>query len=491
MAIKINLLVVIIILSFLVRILRFDYPMSYGFAWGDGTRDYLVANHILKYHEVPLTGPYNLLYENGIRNSPFYFYLLSFLLLPFNNILTLSFLNILMQTGLILLIYLIVRKIFDQKTALLTVLLYSFNWEVLHQSDFIWQPNLMLGAMALSAWFLTQAFFKKNYFKLLLSVFFLSLSFILHSSAFPWVVVFLILSFGNRFTLKHYIGLFSLFFISQFIFYFPVLIFLLKHTISINIRESGSYFLNFSSNLQQVLSSLNLNNPLSIILIVIFLILYFWKFKDSKKRLMGLMLILGFAPILFASFFNKIRMHYLLLTIPPIIIFISRIIALQRKKNMILLGLLFFIILTGNLKFITNPVAPKTSLKMINQLSDLIQAELVDIQKKEGFTDFSFFQIKSITWEEKAFDYPTLDTILIIPLEEKLNQKFSKISDASPFNHTQINRLDYLVIACYNLRGEFSDLDCLKEFSIQNPGYVILKNLYREFPASIYLAKHE
>src|SRR3989338_10926533 len=115
---KLIIFLFILLLAFILRLQRFDFPLSYVFAWGDGTRDYLVADHIIRYQELPLLGPYNLLYEQGMRNSPLYFYFLALLLMPFNHILTLTAVNIVLQMGVIVLVYFITKRIFDESSAL-------------------------------------------------------------------------------------------------------------------------------------------------------------------------------------------------------------------------------------------------------------------------------------------------------------------------------------------------------------------------------------
>src|SRR3990167_4879771 len=87
-------LLIILVTAVLVRIPRLDFPLSYIFAWGDGARDFFIANHILSFREFPLLGPFNLLYDSGIYNTPLYYYILSFFLIPFNNVLTLGVVNI-------------------------------------------------------------------------------------------------------------------------------------------------------------------------------------------------------------------------------------------------------------------------------------------------------------------------------------------------------------------------------------------------------------
>lgn len=69
----------LIFISLFIRLYRLDYPLMNA----EAHRDYVVGRHIIRYLEIPLTGPCCL--WNGkfgtIRNSPSYYYLVPFLTL--------------------------------------------------------------------------------------------------------------------------------------------------------------------------------------------------------------------------------------------------------------------------------------------------------------------------------------------------------------------------------------------------------------------------
>lgn len=482
-----KLFLTIVIASFLVRIIRFDYPLSFGFAWGDGTRDFFVASHILKYGELSLLGPFNLLSEMGVKNSPVYFYLLSLILILFNNILTLSLVNILLQVGVVILIYLISKKLFDQKTALLSMILFSFNFEILHLADFIWQPNLMM-PLALAGWYLWLSGFLTR------SMVIFSLAFAIHNSAFPWVLTFLALSIKNKRTILVLI-------ISLLIFFMPVLIYFKLKGFNFNFGVSNlyilslkEYLLNLQTNTLTILTALNMSSPIILLITTILTARFFKKIKDLKlKKNIILLLVLSVLPIVFASLFSKIRLHYLLLSIPSIIVLISKLITSQKSKiALIVITIIYLYFLSSGLKFLENSDTPLGSQKMIDSVSRIIKDELTDIQKTKNFKDFKFFQIRSYAMNDKIFYYPTLDTILLVPLENTLNQRLAKISDDSFYNHNQIGKSDYILVVCHQFSTTIKFSDCLDFFLKESPRYVILKHLYLGDALSIYIAKaHE
>ena len=486
----------ILILSLVIRLYNLDYPLSYIFAWGDGTRDYLVADHILRYKEFPLLGPFNLLNEVGVYNSPVYYYLLAFFLIPYNHVLTLGVVNIFFQIGTILLIFLLAKKMFDGKVALLAALIFSFNPEILAQSDYIWQPHLSQPFAYLSL-FLAVLFYQKGrYIYLVSSILLLTFSFVLHNSTFPWIPVFLI---GSYFLLKkhhkgylYYFGLITYFFIFLALLYAPVGLHYTQNSPAaasaflLSIQNFNDYINNFQVNLNGILEAFNINS-LWIAIIIFFSLFYFLKTKDSKqtKLTVLILLVLILFPVFFASFFNKFRLHYLTPALGVFVIFLGKIFTSFSKKRLVTFIIIFFLLLstTNNFEVLKFQKKPLENLKFVDGITESVIKEV---------SDPASFQIKSYAMDEKIFEYPVLDTIFLIPLEDKLDRKLAVLTDKSPFNHRQISGTAYFVVACHEF-GNFTPRfkECLQEFIRSYPNYAILKNLYMGDNIAVYLSKHE
>lgn len=489
-------LLIILVISLIVRLARLDYPLTYIFAWGDGTRDYFIADHILRYKEFPLLGPFNLLNEIGVYNSPLYYYLLAFFLIPYNHVLTLGIVNILFQLFTIFLIYLIAKKIFDKKTAILSILIFSFNPEILAQSDYIWQPHVSQ-TFAYLALFLAVSFYLNGRYKYLYgSALSLAFSFALHNSTFPWIPLFL----AGYFLLlkrqtKRYLGVLLSFFIFLLLLHIPVGLyyiqnnFSLAETHSLSIQSINDYASNFWLNLNGILKAFNINN-IWIGIISALTVFYFLKNKDKKhtKLTVFILLILILSPIFFASFFNKFRLHYLTLSLGVLAIFLGKVFTCQpagrpfSRFKIARLVVVFLLLLTttNNFQFLRVQKPFLENQKLVNDLSKIILTEIKDPLS---------FQIKSYVLGEKIFEYPILDTIFLIPLEDKLNIKLAILTDRSPFNHQQIGGTEYFVVACHEF-GKLLRWDvCLQVFKKDYPSYAILKNLYAGSNIAIFLAK--
>lgn len=474
-------LLLILLAASLLRLQRFDFPASYTFAWGDGTRDFIVANHILKYGEIPLVGPYNLLNDAGIYNSPVYFYILALFLTVSNHILTLSLVGILISLVVIVLIFLLTKKLFDYHTAIITVLLFSFNPEIIKQADFVWQPYLMLPLALLSLYF----FWSRRLFSLIL----LCLASTIHNSSFPWLAVFFL--YPKR-SLKQYgrdlvivTGLLA-------IFHLPLILFYLKNgfpnhlqNFPLYINSLVNYLVNFKLNLTQILSTFYLNNLL-IIFLLVGLVMLLRKDQQTRRIILFICLLLT-SSILFASFFNKFKLHYLILSLPLLAILVARVVNLFQGSARWMMATLLMIIMLGNFAYLNEFKQPLQNQKRVEMINQRLINELEEVKKSQGYSDFDFFQLTSFANSEITHPYPVLDTFWAVPLEEKLSRQLIKVSDLSAYNHVQLNRADYLIVSCFKLAQ--AGQDCLKFFQRGYPDYHILKMLYDDESVSIYLAR--
>lgn len=128
------LLVLILCVALLLRLYGFqDRHYSYQ---SDYNRDYLVAHHIVAYHEFPLTGTDNQFGSRG--DSPVYFYLLALPLLIKDDIIFLGLLNILLQLGALVVVYILARSMFGKPVGLIALAFFGLSQSIADQSNFVW-----------------------------------------------------------------------------------------------------------------------------------------------------------------------------------------------------------------------------------------------------------------------------------------------------------------------------------------------------------------
>lgn len=482
-------LLIILILSFLIRIPRFDYPISDTFAWGDGTRDYLVADHILTFGEYPSIGPYNFLFEKGIHSSPLYFYTLAIFLIPFNNILTLSLVNIFLQLLTLLLVYQIGKTLFNSFVGILATALLSLNPQIIKLSDFVWQPNLMLPLALLSLFLLIRSFIKKNLLLSQVSLIIFSLAISMHYSAIPWLPFFSVLSF---LILKRSRKSFSIYILPPVVIIISlIIIHLPTFFIGNNVKISNSqiFSLNFYENFQQFFNLFFLESWQVLIFIIgLIVVTIFFKLKNLYRKNFFLALSLVILPIFFASLLNKVRLHYLTLSVPIFVICLAWIVDfITGKQKLLKLGLAILIILifSGNFYFFKELKNPLQNYQLINEATNQITAHLEEIKQDRGFKNYNFFQVVSPVGYDNIQAYPILDTVLLIPLEKKLNTKLAKTSDQSSYNHIQTGRRDYLIVSCIQAKPNL----CAKSFMEIVPGFSIVRTIYDKSNFLIMLAK--
>ena len=167
--------VFIILIAFMLRMNGFEYP----YYPEDTSRDYLIAHHIIAYHEFPLNG-----HSGQLPNSPFYWYLIAAFLLIKDNFLFLNYLNIGLQLVFLWGIYIVSRNLFGTTSARIAALLVAVSQTIIQQSFFIWTPHVMQVFLMMSFVCLSFAYRMRSYIFLLAGVALFIVSVLIHNSAF-------------------------------------------------------------------------------------------------------------------------------------------------------------------------------------------------------------------------------------------------------------------------------------------------------------------
>ncbi|HEY4694791.1 MAG TPA: hypothetical protein VIH52_02395 [Candidatus Nanoarchaeia archaeon] len=513
--------VVLLVLAFLVRWQRFDYPLAID--GGEGSRDYLVANHILVYQEFPLIGPWNAASDGSLQNSPVYFYLLSLFLVIKDSVILLGIVNILLQLLSITLIFLIALYAFGFGTALLAALIFSFGPEALRQSNYVWQPYVMQPLALLSLLLLLIFYTKKNYTYLVAGILTLTFANALHNSAFSLVPLYLIIAF---FALKqqgkgtkYYLFTLGAFVSSLLVFYLPVIYSGLSQAGNGGLETTQDFLIGstteFIPHLTNVWTnlihffSLDVNNytpglnKYVTAVILICLAFYFCVLKNLKlEKKYTLVTVLFLAQTILLS--TVLRSTQVIFYLTPIYglfaILIGELVyrIFSQKKYLWIPGivLIFLLLRAVTLNFQTlSPIFnPKTPLLDISQRDNSqaikasvnkVKTSVNKIQKDRGYQKLDFFQIQSY----RTGSYPVSSAVLWAPLEKELGSKFVKVSNNTD-SLEQTNSNDYAFLACFGVENQiYGSQDCLNRFSLQNPGYSVSEKIYSNPQLSIYLTK--
>lgn len=501
----------LLLIGFLVRINNY-FSIAYT---EDGARDYLVANHIVKYGELPLTGPIDATF---LKSSPFYYYFLASFLLIENNYAFLGFINIILQLVTVGIVYFLAKKMFDAPTALIAAVLFGFSEAVLYQSKFIWQPWILEPFINLSLLLLYIAYAKKAYSILLLSTVVFILSLLIHKSSLAMLPVFLISAIYILHKIKgpswRYVGLLI-----------PVSIFLLAHIpLFLHNGVHNMVTLSFASLFNLLLLQdrlifwftgnifLFLNSffpgsdapttqfNIAVLLIIALTFFYLHLLKGSQKRNFLILIIFLLQPLLFASFFKFQEFRYFVPAFGLFAIFSAVLINALPIKKAWGVGLKFIIVLI--VLGILSPQLPtylkQTATMVLHQQvpyvaqhmsAYAIEKEVKSTIKAEtgSFLSFDIVTIKS------HGPYHPINASFWNILEKGLNTQLTVLDDSSPLNYRPfVNEKKFIFLNCYHFRNAAEEYSkCLNVFFAENSEYKLIKNIYSRQPFSIYITYKE
>lgn len=510
---------VILIVATLVRMYFFDYPLAES--GGEGSKDYLIARHIIKYGEFPLTGTGMLLSPH--LSSPLYYYFLSLFLLIKDSILFLAGIFVFFQIFTIALVYFITKNISHQ-SALIATLFLAFSAPMVLVSSDIWPNYVMQLFVNIGFFLLLLSWIKKNYYLLLGALFFATLAFIIHNSAFAVLPFFILLSI---YILKHqkrgplhYIGGVSVILATIVLSYAPVFVYMFQRNLlgeiltpflnngareTVFIGSFSDFFLNITevatwfshtfslSAFSTYFSSLNWNITLP--LIVFSTLIYFLQKKSVSKKYIGIIALFVLQQFIFISLFNEPRIWlYLLPVLILSAILIAEVINSVFSKSAILVffKILFIVIFLqtamANLHLFSGQQMFLKNMHTLASATDALRKEILQIKHNEGFEDVDFFQIRSF----RTKNLPVENAVLWVPLEKILERKFTKV-EGEGVGYTQLNSDTYIFLACYDQGGAVYDkttckthfLDAHREYRIRE------KEVFSGQGLSIYKAKRE
>ena len=508
------LVLVILVVSFLVRVSQIDYP--FAFKLGDGERDYLVARHIVKYQEYPLVGPPSFVVgKYDIQNSPFYYDLLALMLVPYTTIFMLSIVNIFLQTGAIALVYVLGKSLFGKQQGIIAMLLFSTRPEIISQSQFVWQPYLSLPFLYASFYLLYLTYQKKNYWILLLGLVTFLLAGVIHNSIFAFFPIYFITVFfilkKQEYLRVHYLGVIVAVLSSLLLFYFPTFIYYTNHLFHIGPRfsifsilaPSYSIFLsNISTNIKIAwlawLTDVSYGKILPPLIIVSsFLYGFFLNEKKAKTHLLLLLLVAITELIVVVSILGPSynQLQYLSLSYGLVAIFIGEVLYsfFSSRKWLVPAGWVLLLIFSSLIfqRSIHRLVEKNNfnQLKKVNFITARLRREIALLKKTNSYHDENFFTIHSYIQNHGIMQaYSILDSVFLVRLEEEFNKKLT-ILNKEKTGFTQLNTSDYSFVTCYDFDHYHNWLDCEQLFIAEHRNYQIVKRIYTGRPLSIYLAK--
>ena len=358
------LLITIIIFAIFLRFYKLE---EFATFLGDQGRDAIIIKRILTREHLPAIGAPTSIGQ--VYLGPFYYYFIAPWLLLFNfNPLGLAFGVAFLSSVFLLISFFIINKIFDEKTALISLFLLSFSYVLIDLSRFSWNPNLLPFFSLFTLYFFYQAIKTEKKLLFFLAGALLSFSIQLHylalSLVLPIAIYSLFYLFKNK---KNFFSRFtSLFilFLSFTVFSSPLIVFDLRHNFLnsknfLNLLKDtkgsgGSFITNFLN----TFSSLNFysfnhqfNQLIAIILLSAIFLSFFTYLKKSKDSFFHLHFVFILILLFLSGFSGPRHPHYLGVLYPFYFILISRYLTFLNKnfieKLAVLAFLVFFFILNS------------------------------------------------------------------------------------------------------------------------------------------------
>ena len=381
--------------------LRFYKLTGFATFLGDQGRDAIIVKRILTLEHLPAIGAPTSVGQ--VYLGPFYYYFIApWLLLSNLNPIGLA-VGVAFFSSLYLLInYLIVKELFNNKTALISTILLSFSSVLIDFSRFSWNPNLLPLFTLLTIYFVIKSLKTSKWYFFALSGAFLSFSIQLHYLSLfliPPIVILYLLSLralAKQF-LRQSIFNFSLLTFNFFLFSSPLIIFDLRHQF-INTKNFIALFQSSGTNLLMKVNSLfdsfyflnlySLNvvlNKFFVYLLFLFLVIIFVSLIKQVSNIRILLFIFLLTILGMALYSGPKYPHYFGVLYPLYYIIISYFLTIPKKFFWKKLFIIFFISGFIFLNFQKYPYFRNPSNNQIGLAKNIAQ-KISDNIKREKFT---------------------------------------------------------------------------------------------------------
>ena len=334
------------LLGIFLRLYRFEGFVTF---LGDQGRDAIIVNRIITLEHFPAIGPPTSVGQ--VYLGPFYYYFIAPWLLFFNHQpVGLAFGVAFISVIGILINYLIVKKLFDHKVAIISTIFLTFSSTMIEFSRFSWNPNLLPFFTLLTVYFVIKSLETNKWYYFALVGTFLSFSIQLHYLALfliPPIGLLLLLSLYKK-SAKQLISQFPNFLISAFSFVFfssPLIIFDLRHNFLNSklflalFRSSGTSFLTKLNSLFDSFYYLNLYsfnitlNKFFIYILLFFLLTILFTLVKKSSNLKTFLFIFLLTILGMSLYSGPKYPHYFVILYPLYYIIISHFLVFPKEST--------------------------------------------------------------------------------------------------------------------------------------------------------------
>lgn len=468
--------------------MRLDIP----FDPEDVHLDYLVAHHIVAYREVPLSGSGNPL----LIDSPLYYYIVSLFVRIWDSLLFLGIVNIVLVQGLTFwLLYRLALRLFDEKTAIITLLLAVTSQEYFKQGAFFFQTHV-LQVVVYAGWYaLVRAHKGDGRIYAYSSAVLAGFSVAIHHSALAMLPVYMIFLFR----LAPWYKVFALFSSVVVLSYIPVFGLLYTHpeivagmSVGGFVSSAGEYGSKFFSNLHQIVFSFfDGENWFSYVLIG----LLAWGFvvgRKAAKKTMGVIVCIVLQYVLLASLLRTGVWNFTFsstfgLLLIVVALCIRSLWQWRREAGIAILILAVFVFSRVG----QTPRQKEQFLYRYNLTHESAEAIIREIPQESSFRIHRVHKKPTRGFFVNVYTpqgIQVLEDLLYWPiLEKRLGRQFVQISQNGAVP-TIRNTDEYVFVVCDSTREQFtSNNECVRKYLLLYPRYRFVRNVYAKEPLSIVL----
>ncbi len=446
----------------------------------DTWRDYLIAEHIIKYQEFPALGPYNTIL-GGRFFSPIYHYVLAVFVWMWSDIGSLYLVNVVCQILSLILIYLITLEIYNKLAAFFAVILVVWAHFFLEIIAAYYHPWLTIPLTLLGFLLFIKATKKNRSDLLLASAIVITCSAVLHNSGFLYLPLILsYIYFKKRSVLKK-----SLLWIGLIVFvaYLPPLLYFIgHHSLKINLnlpKTLGTFFEWLSALVTSPWTFLSfISGTIPLFLKALLLVLLGFCVKGRliydkvlKNRLLLLTLFL-LQPVMISSVLGVLRydtyFRYTTAGYFLIAVLFSVLISQSRFKNYAKAGLFILAIyFFSQGRTITNAIKEVNNVVIKNDpISEVIY-------EYAGKNDFQL-----ITYQDRE-RYNLNEAMIWANIEDRSGRKYVSLDNSDPEGFRAVNddtKLIFLVCmggdCIEEEKNTFSDFNKTEKIFSDNQNFV-------------------
>lgn len=477
----------------LLTVVSFSWFSAVDYTFFDEpVRDYFVSHHIVAYGEFPLAGPLNGV-SGILKNSPVYNYFLAFFLFIKDDFLFLQTINIFSIIVSVALLHNIAKRVFDAQAALLAALFFIGFIDVVYAAftHFVSQTYIMLLFFLVSILLLIIAAQKNNYVLVPLSVFFFALAGVMHNSVLALAPIFLVVVLAvmkrQKKSFWHHTLAIMVFPASLGLFYFPIILYALSAGLSFwsLVSSSGIY----ASGLEEFATHIwrhatVLFNaltgrthgifPFLRMAILIYAVLLFpariYEEKEPIKKIFFMVALASAATMIIAAspFWRLFDVWEFLPALTLLFIaaagaltsFLRDYLVPGKVLNMIfILALGFFF--SAKAGFAGNfSAGSMPNYRESITITKAIQTAVLEIQKRNLFGDFSFFQLRVYDGRRGGGAFRRDDAAYLMPVVKALDVKVTAINDRALGGYWYTSSDRYIFLVCEN----FMDESCVGAF---------------------------